>query len=208
MKQIFVIILLFLSATSDASQKAITDTGEEVILNDDGTWHFPDKLQKVARTLKTNKEKFKRPSDSSFLLKSVKNDSAYWINTNKWSFAKATDNAQAEYQFELKGKDLYGMAITEGIEISIESLANIAFTNAKNVAPDTKIDRKEYRIVNGKKVIYMEMSGTMQGIKFTYLSHYYSDTSGATQLVTYTAANLVDMYQTEINDFLNGLITQ
>ncbi|MBA7532119.1 hypothetical protein ES705_24345 [subsurface metagenome] len=208
MKKLFVTILLLLAATSYASQKAITDTGEQVILNSDGTWEYYGNAQKPAKIIETIKKKFERPRNSSFLLKSIKNKSAYWINTNKWSFHKAKDNPQAEYQFQLKGKDLYAMTIAEGVEIPIETLTNIALDNARSVAPDTKIVRQEYRVVNGNKVIYMEMNGTLQGVKFTYLGYYYSDTSGSIQLIAYTATSVVDKYKTEINDFLNGLVTQ
>ena len=208
MKKLFVTILLLLAATSYASQKAITDTGEEVILNSDGTWEYSDKAQKATKIIETNKINFERPRSSSFLLKSIKNNSAYWINTDKWSFKKAKDNTSAEYTFKLKGKDLYGMAINEGMEIPLESLGNIAVSNARKVAPDAKSVKKEFRIVNGNKVLYMEINGTIQGLKFTYLGYYYSDASGVTQFVTYTATNLVDKYKSEINNFLNGLVTQ
>lgn len=208
MKKLFVTILLLLAATSYASQKAITDTGEEVILNSDGTWEYSDNAQKPTKIIETIKKKFERPRNSAFLLKSIKNKSAYWINTNKWSFGKAKNNPQAEYQFQLKGKDLYAMTIAEGVEIPIETLTDIALSNAQSAAPDAKIVRQEYRIVNGKKVVYMEMNGTLQGIKFTYLGYYYSDASGSTQLIAYTATSVVDKYKSEINDFLNGLVTQ
>ena len=208
MKRILVTILVLLATTSYASQKAITDTGEEVILHDDGTWEYSDKAKKPAKTIETSKEQFEKPKSSSFLLKSNKNNSAYWINTDKWAFKKAADITEAEYQFKLKGEDLYGMTIAEGIEIPVESLADIALSNARNAAPDAKILRQEYRIVNGNKVIYMEISGTIQGINFIYLGYYYSDASGSTQLVAYTATSLVDKYKSEINDLLNGLVTQ
>ena len=208
MKKLFVTILLLLAATSYASQKAITDTGEEVILNGDGTWEYSDKAQKATNIIETNKKIFERPRDSSFLLKSTKNNSAYWINTDKWVFKKAKDSNQAEYGFKLKGEDLYGTAITEGIEVALESLADIALTNARTAAPDSKSVKQEFRIVNGKKVLYMTMNGTIQGMKFTYLGYYYSDASGSTQFVTYTGTKLVDKYKLEINDFLNGLVTQ
>lgn len=208
MKKLFVTILLLLAATSYASQKAITDTGEEVILKGDGTWEYSDKAQKATNIIETNKKIFERSRDSSFLLKSTKNNSAYWINTDKWSFRKGKNSTEAEYVFQLKGKDLHAMAISEGVEIPLESLGNIALTNARKVAPDSKSVKQEFRIVNGKKVLYMEINGTIQGIKFTYLGYYYSDVSGSTQLVTYTGSNLVDKYKSEIDDFLNGLVTQ
>ena len=206
MKTLLVIILSLLAATSLASQKAITDTGEEVILNDDGTWEYSDNTK--TNIIETNTNPFIKPDNSHFLLKSKKNNSAYWINTDKWSFGKDTSSPDKEYSFQLKGKDLYGVSIAEAVQVPVESLVEIAFSNAQNAAADAKIVKKEYRIVNGKKIIYMEMNGTLKGIKFSYLGYYYSDPSGSTQFLVYTAANLVNQFRSEINDFLNGLDTQ
>jgi len=97
MKKLFITILLLLAANSYASQKAITDTGEEVILNSDGKWEYSVSAQKATDTIKTDKKKFARSKDSLFQLKSIKNNSAYWINTDKWSFGKAKNNTQAEF---------------------------------------------------------------------------------------------------------------
>ncbi len=199
---------MFTALSVHAGQRAITDTGREVILNDNGTWIYSNESQHAAEKIKINEEQFTKPSESTFLLKSQKNNSAFWINTDKWSFKKAQNNPNAEYEFVLKGEDLYAMAITEGIEIEMDDLADIAFQNAKNAAPDAKIARQEYRMVNGNRVIYVEINGTIQGIKFTYLSYYYSNASGSTQLTTYTGSNLVSRYRSEIDDFLNGLVTQ
>jgi hypothetical protein len=208
MKELLVTILVLLTATSYASQKAITDTGEEVILKSDGTWEYSNDSQRAVNKIEISKKKFKRPESSSFLLKSSNNKSAFWINTKKWSFKKSKKNVEAEYEFHLKSSDLHGMSITEEVEISIEYLIKIALENAQAVAPDAKIVRQEYRIVNGHKVIYLEISGSMQGIEFTYFGYFYSDSSGTTQFIAYTGTNLADKYRSEINDFLNGFDKQ
>ncbi|MBT8349845.1 MAG: hypothetical protein KJO26_01210, partial [Deltaproteobacteria bacterium] len=119
-------ICLFLAATSYASQRAISDTGEEIILNSDGTWEYADNGQKATDTIQTNKKKFERSKEASFHLKSTKNNSAYWINTNKWSFIKPNKEGVTEYTFQLKGKDVYGMAITEAVEIGLDYLSEVA----------------------------------------------------------------------------------
>ncbi|MCG8429266.1 MAG: hypothetical protein MI754_18090, partial [Chromatiales bacterium] len=142
---------------------------------------------------------------SSFSLKSTKNNSVFWINPKKWAFSKSDDgNEAAEYNFQLRGKDLYAMAITEEITIDIENLAQIALENAREAAPNARITKREYRIVNGNKVIFQQMEGTIQGINFTYLGYYYSNDTGSTQYLTYTATSLVSKYRTKINGFLNG----
>jgi hypothetical protein len=208
MKKLLVATVLFVATTSHAGQKAITDTGEQVILESDGTWAYAGKMQKQAQKIETNKMKFEKPQDSTFLLKSTKNNSAFWINPDKWSFKKPEKNTAREYQFQLNGKDLYGMAITEEIEIPIESLADIALANARSAAPDARIVLKEYRVVNSRKVMYMEINGKIMGIDFTYFGYYYSNASGTTQFMTYTATKTVDKYKSQAIEFLNGLVTQ
>jgi hypothetical protein len=208
MKKLLVTAAFLLATTGYAGQKAITDTGEQVILNSDGTWGYADNKQKQAHKIETNKMKFEKAEDSTFLLKSTKNNSAFWINPVKWSVKNPEKISAREYQFQLNGKDLYGMALTEEIEIPVESLVEIALANARNAAPDARIVMKEYRVVNGRKVLYMEINGKIMGIDFTYFGYYYSNQSGTTQFITYTATKTVDKYKSEAIEFLNGLVTQ
>ncbi len=208
MKKLLVTAAFLLATTGYAGQKAITDTGEQVILNSDGTWGYADNKQTQAHKIETNKMKFEKADDSTFLLKSTKNNSAFWINPVKWSVKNPEKISAREYQFQLNGKDLYGMALTEEIEIPVESLVEIALANARNAAPDARIVMKEYRVVNGRKVLYMEINGKIMGIDFTYFGYYYSNQSGTTQFITYTATKTVDKYKSEAIEFLNGLVTQ
>jgi len=71
MKALLIATLLLLAATCHAGQTAITDTGEKVILNSDGTWVYSNKALTPATRIGTNKEKFNKPNDSTFLLKST-----------------------------------------------------------------------------------------------------------------------------------------
>lgn len=198
------LLVCLFSLTLHASQRAVTDEGDIVILNDDGTWHFDDPTAVEVEEIPTNEQPFVKPDKSSFKVKSTRNNSEVWLDAKKWTFEKSKSNDAAEYSFVLKGKDLYGMFITEQIEIGIESLTQIALDNAKAGAPDMKVIKKEYRNVNSVPVIYMEMQGTLQGTSFTYLGYYHSNESGTTQFITYTGTSLVKKYRSEIQDFLNG----
>lgn len=207
MKKIFLATgFLLLSILSFSQKKAVTETGEEVILYTDGTWKYANDSVAEKANLSTNPTVFKKNVNSTFLLKSTKLNVGIWINTKKWSFKKATDNEAAEYEFQLKGKDLYGMIITENTEIPMESFRTVAVENAKDAAPDIKVVKEEYRMVNGKKILFMQLNGTIQGIKFTYYGYYFSSEKGAVQLLTYTAQNLLTSYAEEMEDLLNGFV--
>jgi hypothetical protein len=207
MKQTFFLsALLFLTIIAFSQKKAITDTGEEVILYNDGTWKYAnDSVDKEAE-IATNPKPFKKSVSSSFLVKSTNFNVGVWVDPKKWSFTKSVDNEAAEYEFTLKGKDLYGMMITEGLEIPLETLKSIALDNAKDAAPDSKIIKQEYRNVNGKKVLCLHINGTTEGIKFSYYGYYFSNEKGTLQFVTYTAQNLFEKYLPDMEELLNGLV--
>lgn len=208
MKFFTLLISIFLTCNVLANQKAVTEDGDVVVLNDDGTWAYENKASVEVVPLAMNPNTFTLPNDSDFNFKSNVTQASFWINPKKWSFKKGSPNDAAEYNLSLKGGDLYGMVISEQLEIAIETLADIAFENAQSASKDMQVIHREYRIVNDLKVIYMEMEGTIQGIKFSYFGHYYSDESGSVQFLAYTGSGLVDKYKADIDKLLNGLATQ
>ena len=173
--KVFVLITTFMAFNVAANQKAITEAGDVVLLNDDGTWAYENKAVVEEVSLVMNPDKFSVPVDSDFNLKSNITQASFWINPKKWTFNKSWEAEAAEYNLNLKGGDLYGIVISEQLEIGVETLADIAFENAQSAAKDMRITHREYRMVNGLKAIYMEMEGMIQGINFTYFGHYYSD---------------------------------
>ncbi len=208
MKATVVLILLLASLNLHATQRALTDEGQVVILHDDGTWEAEGESRAESTEIAVNNAVFKKPAAATFDVKSTRNRSVVAIDPKTWSFSKSKDAGATEYTFQLKGQDLYGMLISEQIEIGIEALAKLALTNARNAAKDTKVTKKEYRIVNGNKLVYMEMRGTIESVDFTYRGYYSSNKGGTTQLVTYTGSTLVEKFAPQINDFLNGLGVQ
>ncbi|MFD1293416.1 hypothetical protein ACFQ5N_06165 [Lutibacter holmesii] len=205
-KIIVVVCCLFSIMSLSAQKKAVTETGDEVVLFDNGTWEYQNKEILVEMEIPTNTKVFEKDKKSTFLLKSKKVNVGFWLNPKKWKFNKGKDNLESEYEFELKGEDLYGMVISEKVEIPLETLRSIALENGKEAAPDLKVVNEEYRFVNGMKVLLLEMSGTMQGIKFSYYGYYFSSENGTVQFITYTSQNLLESYKEECNIFLNGLV--
>ncbi len=204
----FTLILFsfFVLNLSQAQQKAVTEKGDEVILFSDGTWKFQNGDEVLETEIPTNTKNFEKGEKSTFLLKSSRVNVGIWLNPKKWSFKKATENPEAEYELQLREGDLYGMVLAEKVEIPLKSLKSIAFENGKSAAPDLKIIKEEYRIVNGMKVLLLQMNGTMQGIKFSYYGYYYSSAKGTVQFITYTSQNLLDSFIPECELLLNGIV--
>lgn len=202
------ISLLFVFSTiiCTAQIKAITEKGDEVILRQDGTWSYTDSKTENTTPIDTNRISFKKNDKAGFQVKSNKVSCGVYIDPKKWSFSKNKGDDASEMSFTLKEKDGYAMLITEKIEIPFETLKMAALSNAREVAPDVSIVKEEYRKVNDKFVLMLQMSGTLSGIRFTYLGYYYSSPNGTVQLITYTASNLFNEYAADLEDFLNGFV--
>lgn len=207
MKRITLLLFCLLSIlTSYAQQKAVTEMGEEVILFEDGTWEYQNENDIKETVIPTNPKEFVKDEKSTFLFKSSKLNIGFWLDPKLWSFNKSTENADAEYEFQLKNSDLYGMVITEKIEVPLETLRTLALDNGREHAPDLRIVKEEYRNVNGLKVLMLQMNGTMQGIKFSYYGYYFSSANGSAQFITYTSQNLLEGFILECEKMLNGLV--
>ena len=185
---------------------AITSTGDEVILHENGTWGYLNDSTSQDGIIPINDREFLKDKKSTFLVKSKKLNVGIWINPKSWGFRKGTENDAFEFQFQKKSGDLYAMLISEKMQIPIENLKRIAIENAKRAAPDINVIKEEYRNVNGIKVLMMQMSGTIQSMKFIYYGYYYSNPRGTIQLLAYTGESLFPEYQDDIEEFLNGLV--
>ncbi|WP_405209088.1 hypothetical protein [Aquimarina sp. LLG6339-5] len=200
------IIILLISSSLQAQTKAVTETGEEVILYTDGTWKYLNQEEEIEKEITTNPVTFEKSEKSTFLLKSNSTKLGFWLNPKKWSFKKGVNNDDAEYELQLRGEDLYAIIITEKVEIPLESFKELALENGREIAPDIQVVKEEYRMVNGLKMLLMQMDGTMQGIKISYYGYYFSNEEGSVQFLAYTSQNLLEEYKPVAEELLNGIV--
>ncbi len=132
---------------------------------------------------------------------------AYGINydRDKWLFAESPSGDETEYEFDHVDGDVYAVVIAERIPIPLDSLKQIALENAQAVGADFEITYEEMRKVNNQDILAMKMRGSIDGIAVEYYGYYYSGDSGSIQFITYTGQNLVEDYQDELTELLNGL---
>ena len=204
-KQLITLGTLFFTLLSNAQINAVTENGDEVLLYKDNTWKYSNESLNETVEILRNDKPFTKEKKSSFLVKSSKTNIGVWINPKDWGFSKSKTDSPSEFNFNHKQLDVYGMLIAEKTEVTVEALADIAYENALEAAPDIKIVEKEYRTVNGLEVIMMKMKGTIQGIKFIYFGYYFSNAQGAFQFLTYTSQNVFNEYKNDMLHLLNGL---
>lgn len=211
MKPILVAALVLASITASAAQRAVTDKGDEVILEDNGSWRYLNaQKDRDAANAPTafNEHRYSKPANASFALKSSRNKAMVYLDPKKWTFSKGKDGADNEYSFRLLSGDLYGRLITERMNIPLETLPQIVLSNMRAAAPDAEIVKQEYRWVNDRKLLHIRMHGTAAGIKVAYIGYYYSDESGTSQFITYTSQNIANTMMREAEDMLNGFSVQ
>jgi hypothetical protein len=209
--RLFLIAILFLAIglSAHSQTKAITTSGDTVLLNEDGTWVYQDKYSSSANIDKIllNDTKYTKPSASTKFLSGGKGIYEIWYDPSIWVKANPSKyNDDAELALEMNGKVAYGIMIYEKVEIPVESLLEIALENAQSSAPNFKIISREYRIVNGNKVALMQMEGNIEGINATYYSYYYSNSSGTWQFHAYTMTSLFKQLKKQMEALLNGLV--
>lgn len=212
-KLLLSILFFFVLANIHAQTKALTENGKEVILYQNGIWKYTsDSTDKNLDTnnldsITVNSKPFTKAASASFLVKSNVFNTGVYIDPAKWAFSTRKDNdVNIEYRFELKAGDGYGIMLTEKTPISLETMRQIALINAQKAAYDARIIKAEYRTVNGKKILCLEMRGTIKTIKVVYYNYYYSNANGTIQLVSFSSEALFDKNKNELEYLLNGLV--
>ncbi len=197
--------LLFLNIPQTFSQeiKAKTEDGRDVLLNPNGTWHYSGDRGTVGQE-SVDLPQFFKPKSATVLLKGKRVKYGLWYDRSKWIPDQNIDNASAEYELTHVKGDRYVVIIPERLQIPLETLGIAAIANAKKAAPDTRIPFEEKRIVNDREILCLRMDATIQGIPVSYINYYYSGKAGAVQLMTYTGQNLIEEYQSDMMDLLNG----
>ena len=182
--------------------EATTADGREVTLSDDGTWHVKEAKSSAAMPGAV----IVRPKSATKAIKSKKGFFELWYDPKKWTTKPGAEGTPTEFVVIRKDGDAYAMAIVERIGVPMESLSDIALTNAKSQAPDARIVLEEERMVNGKKVVALQIEGTIQGIPFKYYGYYWSGKAGTVQFLTYTAQNLFEDALPDFTELLSGFV--
>jgi len=202
------IFLCFLTTSVSGQIKAVTETGDEVILNQDGTWKSATSVTPSYDT-RLDTPVFNKDKNATFLLKGTKINYGIWLDPKKWSFkSKKDENSATEYVLTLKKESAYCIVIPEAIQLSLELVEAAAITNGKSAAPDIHIVREETRKINNNIVKNLELRGTIDGTKFVYFGYYYTGPLGTVQVLCYTSESLFPKYKAEMEELLNGFTTK
>jgi hypothetical protein len=202
----------FLSEKINWPLVVFTNKGDKVNLYENGKWEYDrvnDSLLAISvsdSSTRINDSDFSKGKSSIYLVKSKKLRVGVYIDPDHWGVTNGGINEPAEFNFTMKEFDILASLITEKTSFPLEDLAELIYQNAKNQSADVEILKKEYRIVNGVKMLCMQMKMTVKGISFIYFTYNFSNKNGTAQLTCVTNAMLFNKNRQKIEKFLNGLV--
>jgi hypothetical protein len=202
-------LITIMSACCIGQTKATTTSGREVVLLENGKWYYVNDSSTVATpdSIVSNSSTFIKNKKAEFLLKSGTLNIGIYIDKKTWRYSKPQQSEDGEYNFtKLKDQTIAAFLVTEKTEIPLESLAEVALINAQKTDPQATVIKKEYRTVNGTKILFQQINCTIADVKFVFLGYYYCSEKGAVQLVTSTSEKQFDEVKTNMEDFLNGFV--
>lgn len=202
MKKISTLFFLFFILQLQAQIKAITEYGDDVILMPDKTWKYKEDHKN--KDIPTSKAEYKRsPSATQFYKSDICSPFGFYVNESVWKKMNSPSE-DVEIAMQLRYGNAFLSFIAEKLPLTIEALRQTIIYNAESVAPDLQILKEEFRVVNGHKVLMIQMKGTIHGISFIYMGYYYVDGENAIQLLTYTNEATFTKFQKETEELLNG----
>ncbi len=122
-----------------------------------------------------------------------------------WEKARQPLAASAEVSFTHRDGDVYALVVSERTQMSPETLKRIVLANARASFNGIHVVTDEKRIVNGREVTALILTGrTQYGSPITTYCYLYAGKEGSFQVMTWAPSNAFDDVRTDLEDFLNG----
>lgn len=210
-KKIYPIVICltaFLFSTK-AQLTAITENGDSLVIFANGTWDYLENFRDGKdglEDMEINESPFSKSPEAQ--QKVTGKTGMYNFHYDREKLKRLPPgqlNEDAEFTFLVKDEDAYVMIIYEKMNMPVETLSNIALSNLIEHAPNANIDLREWRTVNGKKMICQQISATVTGIELVYLSYFFTDERGSIQLHTFCGKSYFEELRSSLEEYLNGL---
>lgn len=211
MKKIALTILILTCSFLSSQIKALTEDGREVVLMENKTWRFVNETdEKTWDVIKTDDTLLTKSNDATFLMKSKKVDAGIFINPKKWKTVKMSVLPTAEYTFQSLTNPntmILGCLMSENAPIqTLKNLRDVMLSSIQSKADYFKLNKSEYRTVNGNKVLYIDYSLNTSGMDFHYIGNYYLTEDGYCNVVVFSYEKDFAKNQSEMLNFINGLV--
>lgn len=192
---IFVLVVPLLMGFTSA--RVVTqDDGQQVVLFPDGSWkEFRGNLRPQNQL-----QRFVVGSDDAY---------GVWYSPDSWTVPSAMGSPEYDLAFVHMSKGAYAYVLYGKEKLTLESLRDYAWYNARRVIDESKISYDKQLEINGQQVLCLKIEGWYYGepeAPLVYYGYYYTGDMGSIQFVVYTTESLFQSLQQEIKALLNGFI--
>jgi hypothetical protein len=126
------------------------------------------------------------------------------VDTSQWRQSETDEVGVLE--FNAVNGEGYARVITERIAMQTNALKDVVLSNIRRkVDGSCKITLEETRIVNGKRVLALQLDANWKSIPIRYYGYIYGGTSGTIQVWTFTGQSIFANNAERFTRFLNGL---
>jgi hypothetical protein len=107
-------------------------------------------------------------------------------------------------QYKHDSEELFFKVTADRIEVPLDKIEDFNLTQMKAVDPKVRVARRGSRMVNGQRLVVLEIDATIDAVPFTFLGHYYSSDAGTVQIVAWTGRNLLNEKRPLVEAIVSG----
>jgi hypothetical protein len=142
------------------------------------------------------------PSATTRIQTNIK-EYALWVDETKWEQKKS--GPLSELQFSHVSGDVWALVETGLFATPTTLLRENVLKTVKSTNPNAKIINEEQRLVNGRQVLAIQFSTSIDGNPIRVLGYYHGGSSGWIQAIAFARDSEFPNKIGEITDFLDGL---
>jgi hypothetical protein len=213
---LFLLSLCFCAATT---AQVKTDTTIEITIKVKGTIKYkvgdstvklftihPDSLSNND-SIPLNPQNYEVPFAATYLYKSKMAGIGLYVDKDLWGIKSCSMNESCEKKFLCKGENCFASLVTESTEdVALRDMEYFVLESALTNSPDAEITMKEFRMVNGIKVLCLGLKGSIKSLRFEGLTYIYTTENEIVQLWCYTTQKKFRKKLGIIERFLCGLV--
>src|SRR5260370_29005396 len=161
------------------------------------------RLSSIGTTLPPHLRSYTKPPAAKTRIKTSVDDFALWIDETKWRQEKS--DTPGLLIFSHVNGEVGALIISGRNGIPTTVLRDTILKRAREDDPNSHITFEESRTVNGRQVLALEISTTMEGELYKFFGYYYGGASGSIAVIGVIPGTVFTRTVGEVTEFLNGL---
>ncbi len=200
---VLLFILIVFEGIGFSQTRATTEDGRAVMLQKDGSWQHANGAPAPTAL---DQDTYRKPDKATLGFRPNDKPIVLWVDPQIWKRNEAADNPPEAFAFINKSGDVIGAIGTSGFGMSMKAWISAFIEDQRRRASAFKVVYEKNRVVNGGKVLCLRIEETVEGMPIIMYGYLYTGKNGMVSLQTITPQNLYPKYESEMTDFLNGLV--